>query len=81
MIINSGERMSNKTAVVVAKDIDVFLLLIYALEQLKCFLPPWCMVIGSNQFVKIKMIDDSVVSEISDVVQELHVTTSWDTAS
>ena len=53
------ERMSNETTVVVAKDTDVFLLLIYALEQLNCFLLPWCMAIDFNQFIKIEMIDDS----------------------
>ena len=51
-MLNFHERMSNEAAVIVTKDTDVFLLLIYALEQLDCFLPPWCMAIDSNQFIK-----------------------------
>ena len=73
--------MSNETTVNVAKDTDVFLLLIYALEKLDCFLRPGCMAIDSNQFIKIKMIYDNLVSEISDFVQELHGTTICDTTS
>ena len=42
------EGMSNEVAVIFAKDTDVFLLLIYALEQLKCFLLPCCMATDSN---------------------------------
>ena len=33
-------RMCNEAAVVVAKDADVFLLLVYVLGQLECFLLP-----------------------------------------
>lgn len=73
--------MGNETGVIVAKDRNVFLLLIYALEQLDCFLLSWCMAIDSNQLIKIKMIYDNLVSETSDVVQELHATTSCDTTS
>ena len=39
------------------------------------------MAIDSNQLIKIKMIYDNLVSEISDVVQELRATTSCDTTS
>lgn len=34
------ESMSNEAAVIFAKNTVVFLLLIYVLEQLDCFLPP-----------------------------------------
>ena len=44
----SQERISNESAVIVAKGADAFLLLNYVLEQLEYFLPPWCMVIDSN---------------------------------
>ena len=70
------ERMTNEAAVIVAKDTDVCLRLIYACEQLDCFLPPCCMAIDSNHFIKIKMIYSNLVGEISDFVQELHATTS-----
>ena len=69
------ERMSNEAEAIDAKDTDVFLLLIHVLEQLKCFLPSWCMAIDSNQFIKIRMIYNSLVSKIYDV-PELHATTS-----
>ena len=36
--------MSNEAPIIVAKDTKVFLLLIYALGQLECFLPPWYMI-------------------------------------
>ena len=73
--------MSNEAAVIDAKDTDDFLLLICALEQLKCFLPSWCMATDSNQFIKIKMMYSIFVSEICDVVQELHATINCDTTS
>ena len=73
--------MSNEATVVVAKDTDVFLLLICASEKLDCFLLPVCMAIDSNQLIKIKMICGNLVSEISDFIQELHGTTSCDTTS
>ena len=44
--------MSNESAVVVAKDMDRFLLLIYALGQLGCFFPAWYIKIDFNQFIK-----------------------------
>ena len=75
------ERISNKAIVIVAKDADAFLLLIYVLEQLECFLLPWCMAIDSNHFIKIKMIFDNLVSEICYVFPELHATTSCNTTS
>ena len=31
--------MSNEAAIIVAKDADMFLLLIYVLDQFECFLP------------------------------------------
>ena len=74
------ERMSNEAEAIDARDTDVFLLLTHVLEQLKCFLPPWCMTIDSNQFIKSRMIYNSLVSEIYDV-SELHATTSCDTTS
>ena len=43
--------MSNESAVIIAKDTDMFLLLNYAPGQLECFLPAW-MKIGFNQFIK-----------------------------
>ena len=44
--------MSNESAVFVAKDMDRFLLLIYALGQLGCFFPAWCIKTDFNQFIK-----------------------------
>ena len=58
------ETMSDEAAVIVAKDMEVVLVVVYVSEQLECFLPPWCMTIDSNQFVKIKMIYDNLVKEI-----------------
>ena len=72
--------MSNEAAVIDAKDADVFLLLICALEQLKYFLQSWYMVTDSNRFIKIMMYS-IFVSEICDVVQELHATINCDTTS
>ena len=34
------ETMSDEAAVIVAKDVDVILVVVYASEQLECFLPP-----------------------------------------
>ena len=48
--------MSNEAAVTVSKDTDVFFTSNLCLEQLDSFLPPWCMAIDSNHFIKIKMI-------------------------
>ena len=56
--------MSDEAAVIVAKDMEVVLVVVYASEQLECFLPQWWMTIDSNQFVKIKMIYDNLVREI-----------------
>ena len=72
--------MSNEAAVIDAKDAGVFLLLICALEQLKCFLLSWYMATDSNQFIKIKMMYSIFVSEIYDV-QELRATINCDTTS
>ena len=72
--------MSNEAAVIDAKDAGVFLLLICALEQLKCFLLSWYMATDSNQFIKIKMMYSIFVSEIYDV-QELHAAINCDTTS
>ena len=72
--------MSNEAAVIDAKDTDDFLLLICALEQLKCFLPSWCMATDSNQFIKIKMMYSIFLSEIYDV-QELRANINCDTTS
>ena len=49
------ETMSDK-AVIVAKNVDIDLVVVYASEQLECFLPPCCIAIDSNQFIKIKTI-------------------------
>ena len=65
------EEMSNEAAVIVAKDKDVFLLLIYALSQLECFLPQWYMKVDLSQFINIKMIYNNLGSEISDIVPKL----------
>lgn len=67
------ERMKSKAAVIAARDMDIILPVVYASEQLECFLPPWCIDIDSNQFIKIKMIYDNLVSEVSDVVLEFNV--------
>ena len=40
--------MSNEVPVIVTKEADVFLLLIYALSHLECFLFPWHMNINAN---------------------------------
>ena len=53
------ERISNKAVVIVAKDTDAFLPLIYVLEQLECFLLPWFMAIDPNHSIKIKIIYSS----------------------
>lgn len=50
------ETMSDEAAVIVAKDVDIDLVVVYASEQLYCFLPPCCIAIDSNQFIKIKII-------------------------
>ena len=50
------ETMSDEAAVIVAKDVDIDLVVAYASEQLECFLPPRCIAIDSNQFIKIKII-------------------------
>ena len=42
-------RMNNEAAVSVAKDVNVLLILIYALDQLKCFLPPRYMSQGNQE--------------------------------
>ena len=73
--------MSNEATVIVAKDMDVVLVVVYASEKLECFLPPWCMAIDFNQFIKIKMIYDNLVREISDIDLALHAMTSCDTTS
>ena len=59
-------RVSNKTVVIFGKNADVVLLLIYALIQLECFLPPWYMKINSKTFININIIYDNLESEISD---------------
>ena len=64
--------MSNKAAVIITIYTDVFLLLIYALGQSECFLPPWYMKIHSNQFININMIYDNLGTKISDVIPQLH---------
>ena len=56
--------MNNKAAVIVAKDADVYLPLIYALGQLECFLQSWYLKIDYNQLINIKMIYNNSVSEI-----------------
>ena len=68
--------LSNKAAVIIAKDGDVFLFVIYALGKLECSLLPWYMKIDSHQFIKIKKIYDYLKSEISDAVPELHAVTT-----
>ena len=73
--------MINEATVIVAKDMDVVLVVVYASEKLECFLPPWCMAIDFNQFIKIKMIYDNLVREISDIDLALHAMTSGDTTS
>ena len=65
--------MSNKAAVVIAIYTDVFLLVIYALGQSECLLPPWYMKIHSKS-VNIKMIYDNLGTKISDVIPQLYDT-------
>ena len=48
--------MDNEVGFIVIKDVDVFLLLIYALGQLECFLPPRFMKIDSNHLININII-------------------------
>ena len=49
LIFHAG--MSNKAAVIVSKDANVFLFLIYALGQLECLLLQWYMKIDSSRFI------------------------------
>ena len=48
--------MSNEEAVIVAKDTDVFFLLIYALGQLEYVLSTRDVKIDTDQFISIDMI-------------------------
>ena len=48
--------MSNGIAVMIAKDMEKYLLLIYALRQLDGVTSPWYMKIDSNQFININTI-------------------------
>ena len=50
------ETMSDKAAVIVAKNVDIDLVVVYASEQQECFLLPCCIAVDSNQFIKIKTI-------------------------
>ena len=45
--------MCNEAAVVVAKDADALLLLVYVLGQLECFLLPWHIKNDSNPFITL----------------------------
>ena len=64
-------RMNNEVAFILIKDADVFLLLIYALGQLECFLPPWFMKIDSNQLININVnYYYKLVSDISDFLSQ-----------
>ena len=73
--------MNNKAAVIVAKDADVYLPLIYALGQLECFLQSWYLKIDYNQLINIKMIYNNSVSEIFDFLCQLRVIIGSDTMS
>ena len=59
-------RISNEAVGIFGKNVDVFLLLIYALIQLECFLPPWYMKINSKTFVNINIICNNLQSKISE---------------
>ena len=62
--------MCNKAAVVVAKDADAFLLLVYVLGQSECFLRPWHTNNDSNPFVNIRMIFDNFLKHNSAICDE-----------
>ena len=73
--------MSNGKTGIVAKDKEVFLLLVYTLGQLKSFFL-WCyMKIDSNQFIKIKMVYVNFWSKSSNFVPKPHAVTGCDTTS
>ena len=88
--VSFSRRESNEAAVIAAKDKEVFLLLIHALDQLECFLFSRTsmvyedsnhLIIGSNHLINIKMIYDNLESEVSDIVPGLDVITGNDNSS
>ena len=71
--------MKSKAAVIVVKYVDMFLLLIYALGQMECFLRRWYLKTDFNQFVNISMIFENLGSSLFDVIPQLHTLTGCDT--
>ena len=69
--------LGKEEAVAAAKDTDALLLLNLHLRSLKCVPLSWYMKIDSNQYIDINMIYDNLVSELSDVLLQLHACYQW----
>ena len=81
LIFHAGLSNEKKQLSIVAKDTDLFLLLIFALGHLESFLSPRHMKIDCNQFINITIIYDNLGSEISDNIPKLHATIGCETTS
>ena len=66
-------RIINVAAVIVAKDEDVILFLIYPLGQLECFPPSLHMKIESNQYINFNIIYNSMEAETFNILPQLVV--------
>ena len=70
---NFDATMSNVAAVIVAKDEDVILFLIYPLGQLDWFPQSLHMKIESNQYINFNIIYNSMEAETSNILPQLVV--------